>query len=94
MKDYTQLDHERFRLENLDTLVRGCKGILRDGGFSRGGLGNFSQALSKHVSLSFLLSVDLLRKQSADLRAAGIQIVVHDDDGRDVELTAVEPNPA
>jgi hypothetical protein len=91
MKDYTQLDHERFRLENLDTLVRGCKGILRDGGFSRGGAGDFCLALSQHVSLSFIITVDFLKKQSAALSAEGIQIVLHDDEGRDLELSAVDP---
>lgn len=91
MMDYTRQDFEKAKRENLDTLVRGCKGILSVGvRFPRGGLGDLMNALSQHVSLSFLLTVDFLKKQSEALRAEGIEIVFHDDEGRDLELKPVE----
>jgi hypothetical protein len=95
MSDYTVQDHARQQGEALDALVRGCKGILSDGvGFRRGGLGDLSLALSEHVSLSFLLAVDFLKKQSEALRAEGIEIIFHDDEGRDVELKPVDGKAA
>lgn len=90
--DYTRQDHGQQQREMLDTLTRGCKGILSVGvGFRRGGLGDLSLALSQHVSLSCILTVDFMKKQSAALRAEGIEIIFHDDDGRDVELIRPEP---
>jgi hypothetical protein len=91
MRDYTVQDHKQQQAEALETLVRGCKRILSVGvGFRRGGLGDFTAALSHHVSLSFLLNVDFLKKQSAALRAEGVEVIVHDEEGRDVELKRVE----
>ena len=87
-------DHEKAKRENLDTIVRGCKGILRAGEFRRGGLGDLSQALSKHVSLSMILNVDFLKKHIEALRTEGIDLTIHDAEGRDVELMRVEAEPA
>jgi hypothetical protein len=87
----TQQEYERFHSEQLDSIIRGCKGILSTSvRFRRGGLGDLSQALSQHVSLSFVPSVDFLRKQSEALRTEGIELIFHDDAGRDVELMPVE----
>jgi len=57
--------------------------------FRRGGLADLSMAMSKHVSLSFLPTVDFLKKQGDALRAEGIEIAFHDDEGRDLELNPV-----
>jgi hypothetical protein len=95
MRDYTLQDHEKARLENLDTIVRGCRGILSTSvRFRRGGIGDLIQALSHYVSLSFLPTADFLKKHIEALRAEGIEIVIHDADGRDVELMPVEAEPA
>lgn len=83
----TQQEYERFNSEQLYSIIRGCKGILSTSvRFRRGSLGDFKMALSQHASLSFILTLDFLRKQSDALRAEGIEIVIHDDEGRDVEL--------
>lgn len=93
--DYTMQDHEKARLEQLDTIVRGCRGILSTGvRFHRGPLGDLKQALSQYVSLSFLPTVDFLKKHVEALRAEGIALTVHDAEGRDVELMPVEAEPA
>jgi hypothetical protein len=103
--DYTRQDHEKARLEQLDTITRGCRALLgtrciktprsrEHTSFTRGGLGNFIQALSAHVSLSFLPTVAWLKQQSDALRAEGIEIVIHDEEGRDVELMPVKADPA
>ena len=89
MSDYRVQNHEQQNQENLETIVRGFKAILRDGGFRRGTAGTLAAALGQHVSLSFILTVDFLKKQSAALGAEGIEIVFHDDEGRDVELQIV-----
>jgi hypothetical protein len=92
MRDYTRQDHEQQHREMLGTLVKGCKGILSVSvGFRRGGIADLSMALSQHSSLSFLLTADFLKKNSEALRAEGIEIVLHDADGRDVELIRPEP---
>jgi hypothetical protein len=95
MRDYTMQDHKQQQAEALETLSRGCKGILSVGvGFRRGSLGDFKMALSHHVSLSFLLTADFLKKQNAALRAEGVEVIVHDGEGRDVELKRVEAEPS
>jgi hypothetical protein len=95
MKDYTMQDHDQQRMEIVDTFVRGCKGILSVGvGFRRGGLGDFLLAMSQHVALSFIVTVDFLKKQNEAFRAEGFELIFHDDDGRDVELRRVEAEPA
>jgi hypothetical protein len=88
-------DHDQQQREIVDTLTRGCNGILSVGvGFRRGGTGDFLLALSQHVSLSFVVTVDFLKKQNAAFRAEGFELIFHDDEGRDVELRRVEAEPA
>jgi hypothetical protein len=72
-----------------EALVRGCKAVVHERGGFRGGLGDLGAAIGKHVSVPGLLAVVVLRKHSAALRTQGIEIVFHDDDGRDVELMPV-----
>ena len=84
--NYLAHHHEQAAREVADTIARGCKAIIQRRESFRGGLGNLSMELGQHLSLPFLLTVSVLRKQAENLRTQGIEITFHDADGFDVEI--------
>jgi hypothetical protein len=87
--NYLERHQEQAAREAADTIARGCKAIIQRRGGFRGGLGNLGMELGQHVSLPFLLTVSVLRKEAGNMRTQGIDITLHDADGFDVEIKPI-----
>lgn len=87
--NYLHEHSERVKSEFSNSLIQGCKAVLSERGTFRGGLGDLTFAIAKHVSLSAVLSVQVLGGQLENLRAQGVEVILHDDRGYDIELISL-----